>query len=65
VDDDYYPYSLSSTISGWVPAGSTILIEASAWDAGGALAFQFAFTPDSDWGYSQGTSFEAATAIRP
>jgi hypothetical protein len=65
VDDDYYPYNLSSTISGWVPAGSTILIEASAWDAGGYLAFQFGFTPDSGWGYSQGTSFEAATALRP
>jgi hypothetical protein len=42
-DDNYYPYDLSTTISGDIAAGTTIWIQVAAWDDGGLLAFDFQF----------------------
>ena len=42
-DDNYYPYDLSTTISGDIAAGTTIWIQVAAWDDGGTLAFELEF----------------------
>lgn len=42
-DDNYYPYDLSTTISGDIAAGTTIWIQVAAWDDGGFLVFDFEF----------------------
>jgi len=42
-DDDRYPNVLTSTISGWVEAGTTFRIQVAAWDDGGTLVFSSKF----------------------
>lgn len=62
-DDDRYPNLLTSTIGGWVRAGTTFRIQVAAWDDGGTLVFSSRFqaynassvTP----GNVQGATFEA------
>lgn len=62
-DDDRYPNVLTSTISGWVSAGTTFRIQVAAWDDGGTLVFSSRFqaynassvTPRS----VEGATFEA------
>ena len=42
-DDDAYPNTLTTTIAGWVAAGTTFRIQVAAWDNGGSLNFQARF----------------------
>ena len=57
-DDDWYPNLLTTTISGWVAAGTTFRIQVAAWDDGGTLAFSASFA--SRWA-SAGANGEGAT----
>ncbi len=62
-DDDRYPNVLTSTIGGWVRAGTTFRIQVAAWDDGGTLVFssQFQAYNASSFvpGSAQGATFEA------
>lgn len=42
-DDNYYPYDLSTTMTGEIAAGTTIWIQVAAWDNGGHLSFELEF----------------------
>lgn len=42
-DDDRYPNVLTSTIGGWVRAGTSFRIQVAAWDDGGTLVFSSQF----------------------
>jgi len=42
-DDDAYPGNLTTTIAGWVAAGTTFRFNVAAWDNGGTLVFSAAF----------------------
>ncbi|MEO8541008.1 MAG: S8 family serine peptidase [bacterium] len=63
-DDDRYPNVLTSTISGWVQAGTTFRIQVAAWDDGGTLVFSSRFQAYNASsvvpGSAEGATFDAA-----